>query len=201
MTIDAPRNARSRRTVAALLAATRELIEQQGFEAVSMATVAERAGVSRRAVYLHFSTRTDLVLAVYRSLGDTEDLAESRARVWQCEDAAAGLDEWARHIARSHPRILAVLRAIERASGADDDAAELWRTTMGHWRTTCRRLAAWLHDDGRLAEPWTVATAADMLWSLMSLDLLERLIIDRRWSARRFADHYAALLAATFLRT
>jgi hypothetical protein len=32
------------------------------------------------------------------------------------------------------------------------------------------------------------------------LNLLERLIVDRHWSHRRFADHYAALLLATFVR-
>lgn len=199
MVIDEPRNARSRRTVAALLGATRELVDQQGFDALTMAAVAERAGVSRRAIYLHFATRTELVLALYRSLGQTEDLAESRARVWECADATAGLDEWARHIARSHPRILATLLAIERASRTDEDAAKLWRTTMGNWRKSCRRLATWLRDDGVLAAPWTITTAADMLWSLMSLDLLERLVVDRRWSSRRFAEHYAATLRATFV--
>lgn len=38
-----------------------------------------------------------------------------------------------------------------------------------------------------------------MLWSLMSLDLLERLIIDRRWSRRAFTNHYAAMLKAAFV--
>ena len=67
--IEQPQNARSRRTSGALLHATRDLIDEQGFEALTMAAVAERAGVSRRAVYLHFSTRTELVTALYRSLG------------------------------------------------------------------------------------------------------------------------------------
>src|SRR6266498_6805 len=84
--IQQPRNARSRRTVTALLDATRELIDTGGFPALTMAAVAERAGVSRRAIYLHFSTRTELVTALYRSLGQTEDLAESLQSVWDCPD-------------------------------------------------------------------------------------------------------------------
>ncbi|HSO53579.1 MAG TPA: TetR family transcriptional regulator, partial [Actinomycetes bacterium] len=42
--IDRPQNARSRRTRAALLAAARSLLEEQGAEALTMAAVAERAG-------------------------------------------------------------------------------------------------------------------------------------------------------------
>lgn len=197
--IDQPQNARSRRTVAALLAATRELIDSHGFEGLTMAAVAERAGVSRRAIYLHFSTRTELMTAVYRSLGETEDLGTSLKAVWDSPDALSALEEWARHIARSHPRILATLHAVEHAQHTDADAAKLWKTTMDNWHKGSNRLIRWLADEGRLSTAWTVESATDMWWSLMSLDILDRLLIDRRWSATRFAKRYALLLRSTFV--
>ncbi|HEX5993562.1 MAG TPA: helix-turn-helix domain-containing protein [Jiangellales bacterium] len=197
--IEGPQNARSRRTGAALLHAARELIEQDGFAALTMGAVAERAGVSRRAVYLHFATRTELLSALYRSLGETEDLARSLQAVWDCPDAVAALTEWAEHIARSHPRILGVLRAVERARYGDPDAAELWQTAQGNWLKGCRRLMRWLADDGRLAAGWTADTAADMMWALMSIDVLDRLLNERRWSRRRIAEHLAALFQVTFV--
>lgn len=197
--IEEPQNARSRRTATSLLRSARELIEQQGFTELTMAAVAERAGVSRRAVYLHFASRTELLAAIfYRSLGETENLASSLQAVWDCPDATAALTEWAEHIARSHPRILGVIRAVERARYGDPDAAELWRTMQGNWLKGSRRLMRWLADDGHLAPRWTVDAAADMMWSLMSIDLLDRLLNERRWSRRRVADHYAALFHATF---
>jgi len=51
----------------------------------------------------------------------------------------------------------------------------------------------------RLAPPWTVQTAADMIWALMSFDLLEELLVDRGWSSRRYRTYLAALLRSTFL--
>src|SRR5215467_16133458 len=102
--IERPQNARSRRTGAALLQATRDLIDEQGFEALTMAAVAERAGVSRRAVYLHFSTRAELVTALFGRLGETEGIGASLQRVWDSPDAAAALAEWGRHLARTHPK-------------------------------------------------------------------------------------------------
>jgi AcrR family transcriptional regulator len=197
-TIEQPQNARSRRTVAALLRAARELIEEQGFEALTMAAVAERAHVSRRGVYLHFSTRGELLTALYRSLGDTEQLAASLQKVWDAPDALATLREWAEHIARSHPRILAVLHAVERARHTDPDAAELWDTTLTNWRKGSRRVIERLGAERRLAPPWTADTATDMLWALMSLDILDRLLTDRGWSRKRFAEHLTTLLEATF---
>lgn len=197
--IEQPRNARSRRTVNALLTATRELIDSHGFDGLTMAAVAERAGVSRRAVYLHFSGRTELLTALYRSLGRTEDLAESLQAVWDSPDSITALDEWSRHIARSHPRILATLRAVERARRTDSDAALLWQTTMNNWHKGSRRLVRWLADEGRLSPAWTVDSATDVMWSLMSIDLIERLMSERRWSAKRFADRYALVLRSTFV--
>ena len=54
--------------------------------------------------------------------------------------------------------------------------------------------------EDRLAPPWRVGTATDMLWALMSFDLLEELLVGRGWPARRYRTHLAALLRATFLK-
>ncbi|MCM0674518.1 TetR/AcrR family transcriptional regulator [Micromonospora phytophila] len=198
--IGVPQNTRSRRTREALLQAARSLIEEDGFDVMTLSAVADRAGVSRRALYLHFASRSELLTTLYRHLGEAEDLATSLAKVWAQKDAVGALDEWARHIARSHPRILTISRVIERARNTDEDAAELWHLTMRNWLTSCRRLANWLDKENRLADPWTPSAAADMLWALMSWDVTERLIVDRRWSRKTLGSHYAAMLHATFVR-
>jgi AcrR family transcriptional regulator len=197
--IEEPQNARSRRTNAALLRAARELVEQEGFPALTMTAVAERAGVSRRAVYLHCPSRSDLLAALYRDLGQTEELAASLQAVWDSPDAVSALDEWAAHIARSHPRILGILRAMERDSYHDPDAATLWKTAQDSWLKGSRRLMTWLAGEGRLAPRWDVDTAADMMWALMSIDVLDRLCHGRGWSREQIADQLAALYRAVFV--
>ena len=197
--IQEPRNTRSRRTRTALLAATRALLEEHGTEALTMAAVAERAGVSRRAIYLHFASRTELLTALFGYVSEQEGLAGSLAPVWAAPDAAAALQEWAAHLARFHPRILAVARAIQRVRRVDPDAEAHWALVIADQQADCRRLAAWLARERRLAPPWTVQTASDMLWALMSFELLEELLVDRGWSPRRYRTHLAALLRSTFL--
>ena len=199
MTIDVPHNARCRRTRGALLDTARALIDRDGFASLTMTTVAEEAGVSRRGAYMHFASREDLLSALYRHLGETEHLPESRERVWQSPDAVSALREWAHHIARAHPRILAVSRAIERASATDDGVAELHDLTMSTWYRSCIRLAEWLDDDGVLADGWSPGEAADWMWGLMSWDLLARLIVDRGWSPETFGERYAAMLRSTLV--
>src|SRR5262245_54374331 len=197
--IEDPRNARSRRPRAALRAATRAMLEEQGAEPLTMAAVAERAGVSRRAVYLHFATRAELLTELFGYVSEQEGLTASLQPVWQAPDAAAALQQWAAHLARFHPRVLAVARAIQRVRRSDPDAAAHWQLVMADQQAYCHRLAVWLAHEQRLAPPWTVQSAADMLWALMSYELLEELLVDRGWSPRRYRTYLAALFQSTFV--
>jgi AcrR family transcriptional regulator len=194
----APANVRSRRTRDALLGAARELLEESGFGALSLLAVAERAGVSRRAVYLHFSSQSALIGALFDYVAEKEGLQESLRRVREAPDALAALDEWARHEATYHARILAVARALEHA-GRDDPDAAAWRERIAAYQLAdCRLLAQRLHDEGHLARGWTVSTATDMLWALIATETLERLLVDRQWSPKRYARLYAQLLRNAF---
>lgn len=197
--IGEPENARSRRTRQALLAAARGILEEDGFDALTMGRVAERAGVTRRSVYLHFASPTDLVDALFDYVAEVEDLDGSLARVWAAPDAVAALRTWATHLAEYHVRVLAVDRAVDRARRRDSAAAAHHRRVLAAKRGNCRRIVTWLHDEGRLAEPWNVQSATDMMNVLATSDVVEGLIVDRRWSQRRFAEHLGVLLESTFV--
>ncbi|WP_433574754.1 TetR/AcrR family transcriptional regulator [Nocardia brasiliensis] len=181
------------------MTATRAILEEGDAELLTMAAVARRAGVSRRAVYLHFASRAELLTSLFGFVNEAESLAASLDAVWQAVDADAALEEWARHIARFHPHVLAIARAIQRVRRIDPDAEEHWQLVAADQYACCRRLVARLSDEGRLAVPWTVESGADMMWALMSFEMLEELLVDRGWSVERFRVHLAALLAATFL--
>jgi len=195
-----PANARSRRTRAALLAAARAILEEQGFEALSMAAVAARAGVTRRAIYLHFPSRADLVAALFAYVAEAEGLEASTRTVWDAPAAAAALDAWAEHLARYSPRVAAVARAVEQVRRDDPDAAAHRERVVRAQLANCRRLAEWLDRERRLAPPWTVESAADMLWALLSADLVDGLSSDRGWSQEQVTKHLALLFRSTFVR-
>jgi AcrR family transcriptional regulator len=197
--IDEPQNARSRRTASALLKAARELIEEGGVEALTMAAAAERAGVSRRAVYLHFGSRVDLINGLVDDLKGIGGLEGALRPVWESPDALAMLDEWARHIARFVPRIMSIVRAIERVSRTDPDAAQHWASAQRTRYGTCLRLMERLNDEKRLAPPWTIETGADMMLALSSFDVIETLLTDRGWSPDQVAGHLSSLFRTTFV--
>jgi AcrR family transcriptional regulator len=65
---------RSATTTAALVKAARELFADQGFAATSRDEIAERAGVTRGALYHHFESKTAVAAAVVAAL--EEELVE-----------------------------------------------------------------------------------------------------------------------------
>jgi hypothetical protein len=119
--------------------------------------------------------------------------------VWDAPDGVSALDEWAAHLARYHPRLIAVDRALRRVWRTDPDAAAHRRRVVAAQLSGCRRLARRLADEDRLADPWTEASAADMLFALISSDMIEALLADRRWSRRRLAERLATMFRATFV--
>jgi AcrR family transcriptional regulator len=198
-TIIEPTNARSRRTRALLLATARAILERDGFQALTIAAVADKASVTRRTVYLHFGSRHELVAALFEYVAETEGLHASLSKVWEAPDATSALDEWAAHLARYHPRLLAVDRAVQQLWRHDPDARAHRDRVNAEKLASCRRLVDRLQQEGRLAPGWTARSARDMLFALISTDMIEALLIDRRWSRRRLASHLSRLFRSTFL--
>jgi AcrR family transcriptional regulator len=195
--IEQPANARSRRTRSRLLDATKDLLEE-GYAGFSVAAVAERAGVSRAAAYLHFESRADLIASLFDHLADRNRLDESLAAVWAAPDAVTALEEWARHLARYHPPMIAIDRAIQHLEASEPDIRAHRKRVNAAQLQSCRRLVEWLAQDGALAPGWTQPRATDALFGLISTDLFERLTQDRRWTTTTLADSLALLLRRTF---
>jgi AcrR family transcriptional regulator len=197
--IDAPQNERSRRTRAAILDATWRLLEEGGAEATTMASVARHAGVTRRAVYLHFSSRAELLLALRAHVDEILDLDSSLLPVRKAPDAVSRLEAFVAHMARFHPKILTIDLALLRAKDTDPDVAQLVSRGLDGWLDGCRQLTQELTDEGRLAEPWTPDTAADLLWTFMFPETLERLTITRGWPPERYGELLTVLLRRTLV--
>lgn len=195
--IDTPLNQRSRDTRAAVLDATWQLLEQSGGAGLTMAAVADAAGISRRGLYLHFSSRGQLFGSLVAHIDEAMGLEASLRPLIEAPDALTALDALGEHVAHYHSRLVAIIRAMDRSRHDDPDAAALWAGATATWYEGCRGLADRLAAEGRLAAGWTPTTAADLLWALMSVELLDDLVGDRGWSV----DDYATRLKLLMRRT
>ena len=71
-----------------LLAAARELIEEGGYGAASVAAIADRAGVAAGTLYRHFDSKQELFVEVFRAVCAREERAMKAASAQMAGDAA-----------------------------------------------------------------------------------------------------------------
>ena len=75
-----------------LLAASREVIEEGGYGAATVAAIAERAGVAAGTLYRHFASKEELFVEVFRTQCDRE--------VWAMKAASEGMPAGATEVDR-----------------------------------------------------------------------------------------------------
>jgi TetR/AcrR family transcriptional regulator len=80
-----------------ILAAAEALFAEQGFDAVSMSAIAEKAEVSKANIFHHFNSKNALYLAVFGSA-----CRESRARLDMLENNEGNFVERLAHFATGH---------------------------------------------------------------------------------------------------
>lgn len=184
---------------AAILQAARRLIEDPGHEQVTVESVARKAGVSRQAVYLHFKSRTGLLLALVEYIEEDAKISELVAGLGQAKNAADSL----RLAAAAHtliaPRIHAAVAALESAAAVDEDAAAAVHFGSDNRRRSMLLISRRLAREGALAAPWDVGSAADFLWALTSTSTYRQLVIDRGWSIRHYRERLELVMVSTLI--
>jgi AcrR family transcriptional regulator len=149
----------------------------------SMAQVAAGAGLSRQAVYLHFSDRAALLAALGEQIeapGDADLIAGAAS-------ARAALAAVLAQAAERYPRLWPVLRAA-------GDAEPPSRLAL------CQALAGRFKEEAALAPHLSAATAADLLFSLTSPALWHDLTQTRGWDSARYRSHVGFLAVSALTK-
>ena len=183
-----------------ILEATWRLMEERNGQGVRMRDVAEAAGVSRQAVYLHFGSRAELMVETAR-YGDEvrgldERLRRYRAATAGVERLEAFVEFWGNYI----PEIYGIARALLAARETDEAVAAAWDDRMGVVREACRDIIERLHRDGTLAPGWTLDAAADLLWTMLSIRNWDSLTLERGWPTSQYVARMQELTKLAFVR-
>jgi AcrR family transcriptional regulator len=156
------------------------LIRRRGPGQVTVADIAEAAGVSRQLVYVHFANRAGLLVAVARhhdaSSGFVERVAATR-KLPPVEGLEALLRLWFAYI----PDILPFGMALEAAATSGEEGAAARHDRMGDLREAFRIAVDRVHRGGWLADRWTVRTATDWVWARSHLTIWQLLVGERGW--------------------
>ncbi len=169
-----------------ILETTWKLLESGGPSAVRMSDIAKSTGISRQAVYLHFPSRAELLIATTRYLDEVKDvdarLEASRSAASGLERLDAYIEAWGNYI----PEIYGVARALVAMQDTDEAARVAWKDRMDAVRHGCEAAVAALKKDGALSKDLTAREATDLLASLLSIEQWAQLREHGGWSQRRY---------------
>jgi AcrR family transcriptional regulator len=200
------REARARRTVAAVVAAAGELFAERGYPATTIAEIAERAGVGRATVFTAVpGGKPDLLrLARDRALaGDDEDIPIPH-RSW-FREAMAQTDpvELLRRQAGNYRQILCraagVEGALEVGAQMAPELADLHRIATAQRRFGARLVADRLAELTPLRDGLDAEAAADTITVLISSCTYRLLVDDYGWSPDEYENWLASQLVSALL--
>ncbi len=171
-----------------ILNAAWKLLEADKAASVRMGDIAKEAGISRQALYLHFPTRAELLVATARYLDDVKNvdqrLAASRTASTGVERLNAFIEAWGNYI----PEIYGVAKAFLAMKDSDEAAEIAWNDRMQAVREGCEAAVKALKKDGVLSPDYSVKTATDFLWTMLSVRNWEQLTIGCSWSQKRYVE-------------
>jgi len=176
-----------------ILGAALELLEASRGTGVRMADVAKKARISRQALYLHFGTRAELLIATTHYLdqvkGVDERLVPSRTAASGVARLDAFIEAWGAYI----PEIYGIAKALLAMRDTDDAAAAAWDERMRAMREGCEAAIDALDRDNRLSPDHAPKQATDLLWTLLSVRNWEHLTIDCGWPQARYVETLKSL--------
>jgi len=125
--------ARGRRTRERLLEATAELVAERGFHAVGIADIGAAAGVTGSAIYRHFPSKQDILVALLDRVVD-DLLSGARAVIADAVSPDAALDGLLRAHVDFALRDRALIRVYDQEADhlPDADRARLRRTQRAY---------------------------------------------------------------------
>jgi AcrR family transcriptional regulator len=177
-----------------ILQATRELVEQSRGQSARLEDIAQRAGVSRQAIYLHFGSRVGLLVATVQYVDQTTGFFERTQHVRDAESGLAALHLFIAFWADYVPNIFDLAKVLLTARATDPAAAAAWADRMNGLWNVCHHLTSWIERDGLLAPQWTAETAADMLWMVISIQAWENLVVEKGWSKANYIERLQHML-------
>lgn len=181
-----------------ILAATQALVAERGSK-LKLGDVADRAGVSRQAVYLHFGDRTGLLVALVQHMDTTMALGESLAHLFKAETGAEVIARTMALHDRFSAAIDPVALILEAAQYDDEALGAAWRDRMRFRRQVHHKIVQRIAELGELAQEWPDEAAADLLYALTLPGPWRELTRELGWTQSQYVEVMSRLFGKALL--
>jgi len=194
------RQARTRRTRAAVVEAALSLFVERGYAATTIEAISDRSDTPQATVYRLFSSKLGILKAVLDVSVGGDDQAVAMADRPQVrallsdEDPENQLAGFAALLREIMARVGPVHRILTDAARSDEDAALLLAEIARQRHEGQRRIARSLARPGALRPGLRERDAADIIHALASPEVYGLLVLDRGWSGERYEKWLRSIL-------
>ena len=199
------RQAAVRVTRQAVVDAASALFLQRGYPATTMAEIAERSDVPPATLYRLFGSKRAVLKEVLDvTLGGDDEPVEYQHRpdvqaALTADDPGAMLDAFAHLLRGVMHRSGALQEVLATSAAVDQEAAEMLDITRRQRHTGQSRIARKLAQRKALKPGLSQATAADIVYTVMSPEVFRILTVERGWSEHRYESWLASTLRTQLL--
>lgn len=188
----------ARRTRQRIAEAARRLFVSRGYHTVTMAEIADEAGVAYQTVYAVFGNKHRIAREIIWTTFEVERVHDLLAELTPSPDPEAWLRTAAR-IARVVSERLSELLRFLQESGDPALQAEHGEVETRR-RSQQQHLTAILLETGRLTQGLSEQEALDVLWTMTGSHLYQQLVGQQGWSAERYEQWLGDALVTLLLR-
>lgn len=181
-----------------ILDAAWELIKERG-ASIRISEVAERAGISRQSVYLHFGDRSGLILGLVHYMDEKIGLKESLAHIFSASTGTESMQRLMNLHRTFNPKIDPVERVLESTQYEDKDLGGAWRERLEFRRSHHRQIIKRIEEEGCLPEGWTAEEAGDLFFAITLPAVWRELSRNLGWTKKRAAEAMALLVRRAFV--
>ena len=182
-----------------ILETTVKLMQQKHGKGVRIEEIARAVGISRQAVYLHFPSRADLLMAAGRYIDEQNHLDQRLEEFRQASNGIRSLtsyiDFWGNYI----PVIYGPAKALLRASETDRAASAAWDDRMAAMYEGCRCVINCLQREHLLAPNWKEKDAIDIMYGILSISVWEQLTLEKGWTQKQYIDRIKQMMMQTLV--
>jgi AcrR family transcriptional regulator len=191
------RQEQSRETRRRIVDAARTLYLVHGYQAVTMADIAEQAGVAYQTVYATFGNKLrltqEIIWTTFEVAGVNDVIAEG--------SSSRDPEDWLRGVARASRLVSEHLAELLRFLQESGDPALLaeYRKVQTRRREQESDLASRLRTSGRLRAGLDHDRMWDILWVFSGTHLYEQLVIQQGWTPDAYESWLADVLITQIL--
>jgi AcrR family transcriptional regulator len=189
----------SEQTKTRILETTWKVLEKR-IDKNRMSDIATAVGISRQALYLHYPTRAELLIATTKHIDKVKKVNQrlelSRAAGSGIERLHFFIKAWGGYIPEIHGMSVALRNMREN----DKAAAEAWDERMQAVRHGCQAAVRAIEKDGKLKSDLSEQVATDILWTLLTVENWEKLVLDCTWSQSEYEVMMIKLAEAGLLK-